>query len=162
MAFHYPTTLRTKKLRRGKFAIVPHPLRLMSSIAAVLFLSLPTVTIAQELGGSDQINVGIAKSASPQVRRNAEAEKGLRVEPTRTFEYADHVANGVAMRNRTAGTIHLRGTPVPSKVLAALLYFNWVFAESSGRIWGMKAQESCAFLSDFGFQRGLRFGIRDG
>jgi len=37
-----------------------------------------------------------------------------------------------------------------------------VFAESSGRIWGMKAQESCAFLSDFGFQRGLRFGIRDG
>jgi len=91
------------------------------------------VAIAQELGGSDQINVGIAKSASPQVRRNAEAEKGLRVEPTRTFEYADHVANGVAMRNRTAGTIHLRGTPVPSKVLAALLYFNFSDGSRDGQ-----------------------------
>ena len=49
----------------------------MASIAAILFLSPPTVVIAQELGGSDQINVGIAKSASPQVRRNAEAEKIL-------------------------------------------------------------------------------------
>ena len=37
-----------------------------------------------------------------------------------------------------------------------------VFAESSGRIWGLKAQESCAFPSDFGFRCGLRFGIRDG
>jgi hypothetical protein len=73
-------------------------------IAALLLLSPPIVVTAQELGARDQINVGIAKSASPQVRRSAEAEKALRVEPTRTFEYADHVANGIAMRNRTAGT----------------------------------------------------------
>jgi hypothetical protein len=132
MAFHYPITPRTKNPKRGRF-IVPHTLRLMSSIAAVLFVSPPTVVIAQELGGSDQINVGIAKSASPQVRRNAEAEKGLRVEPTRTFEYADHVANGVAIRNRTAGTIHLRGAPVPSKVLAALLYFNFSDGSRDGQ-----------------------------
>ena len=78
MAFHYPITPRTKNLKRARF-IVPHTLRLMLSIAAVLSVSPPTVVIAQELGGSDQINVGIAKSASPQVRRNAEAEKGLRV-----------------------------------------------------------------------------------
>jgi hypothetical protein len=65
MAFHYPTTPRTRNLKRGKFAIVRHTLGLMSSIAAILFLSPPTVVIAQELGGSDQINVGIAKSASP-------------------------------------------------------------------------------------------------
>jgi hypothetical protein len=105
----------------------------MSLIPAVLLLSPSTVLVAQELGGSDQINVGIAKSASPQVRRSAEAEKGLRVEPTRTFEYADHVANGVAMRNRTAGTIHLRGAPVPSKVLAALLYFNFSDGSQDGQ-----------------------------
>lgn len=80
MAFHYPTTPRTRNLW-GKFAIVRHTLGLMSSIAAILFLSPPTVVIAQELGGSDQINVGIAKSASPQVRRNAEAEKGLKSNP---------------------------------------------------------------------------------
>ena len=88
---------------------------------------------AQELGAKDQINVGIAKSAPPQVRRSAEAEKALRVEPTRTFEYADHVANGIAMRNRTAGTIHLRGAPVPSKVLAALLYFNFSDGSRDGQ-----------------------------
>ena len=102
-------------------------------IAALLFLSPPIVVSAQELGARDQINVGIAKSASPQVRRSAEAEKALRVEPTRTFEYADHVANGVAMRNRTAGTIHLRGAPVPSKVLAALLYFNFSDGSRDGQ-----------------------------
>jgi hypothetical protein len=43
------------------------------------------------------------------------------------------VANGIAMRNRTAGTIHLRGAPVPSKVLAALLYFNFSDESREGR-----------------------------
>ena len=37
-----------------------------------------------------------------------------------------------------------------------------VFAESSGANLSTKARESCAFLSDFGFRWGLRFGIRDG
>lgn len=132
MAFHFPTSPRTKNPKR-RFASVPRTASLMSLIPAVLLLSPSTVLVAQELGGSDQINVGIAKSASPQVRRSAEAEKGLRVEPTRTFEYADHVANGVAMRNRTAGTIHLRGAPVPSKVLAALLYFNFSDGSQDGQ-----------------------------
>jgi hypothetical protein len=43
------------------------------------------------------------------------------------------VANGIAMRNRTEGTIHLRGAPVPSKVLAALLYFNFSDESREGR-----------------------------
>ncbi len=101
-------------------------------IAAVLFISPSTAVTAQELGARDQIpetrdqiNVGVARSASPQLRRSAEAEKALRVEPTRKFEFADHVANGIALRSRTEGTIHLRGAPVPSRVLAALLYFNF-------------------------------------
>ena len=94
-------------------------------IAALLLMYPPTVATAQELGVRDQINVGVAKSAAPQQRRSAEAEKALRVEPTRKFEFADHVANGIALRNRIEGTIRLRGAPVPSKVLAALLYFNF-------------------------------------
>ena len=120
-------------LERRGYAAFARTLRRTAPIAALLFLSPATVVPAQELGAKDQINVGIAKSASPQVRRSAEAEKALRVEPTRTFEYADHVANGVAMRNRTAGTIHLRGAPVPSKVLAALLYFNFSDGSRDGQ-----------------------------
>jgi hypothetical protein len=118
--------------RLGYSAVAP-TLRRSAPIAALLFLSPATVVATQERGAKDQINVGIAKSASPQVRRNAEAEKALRVEPTRTFEYADHVANGIAMRNRTAGTIHLRGAPVPSKVLVALLYFNFSDGSRDGQ-----------------------------
>jgi hypothetical protein len=83
------------------------------------------VVAGQEFGDKDQINIGIAKSASPQLRTSAEAEKMLKLDPSRKFEFADHVANGIAMRNRIAGTIQLRGAPVPSKVLAALLYFNF-------------------------------------
>ena len=127
------TTLRgPAALEYRGFAIFAQTLRRTWPIAPLLF-TLSTVVIAQELGASDQINVGTAKSASPQVRRNAEAQKALRVEPTRTFEYADHVANGIAMRNRTAGTIHLRGAPVPSKVLAALLYFNFSDGSRDGQ-----------------------------
>jgi hypothetical protein len=38
----------------------------------------------------------------------------------------------------------------------------WVFVESSGRIWGLKVEESCAFPSDFELRLALRFGIQDG
>ena len=81
-------------------------------IVAALSISPATVLDAQELTAREQINVGVAQTASPQLRASAEAEKQLEVNPTRRFEYADHVANGIAMRNRTAGTIHLRGAPV--------------------------------------------------
>ena len=63
-------------------------LRRMWPIAAVLFMSSWTAVTAQEVGARDQINVGVATSASPQVRRSAEAEKALRVEPTRKFEFS--------------------------------------------------------------------------
>ena len=43
-----------------------------------------------------------------------------------TVKDADHVANGVAMRNRTSGTIHLRGVPNGSTVALALLYWNFI------------------------------------
>ena len=110
-----------------------HPETHLANRPAFVHVGIDRWPLRKSSGPNDQINVGIAKSASPQVRRNAEAEKALRVEPTRMFEYADHVANGVAMRNRTAGTIHLRGAPVPSKVLAALLYFNFSDGSRDGQ-----------------------------
>jgi hypothetical protein len=41
-------------------------------------------------------------------------------------------------------------------------FFLRVFVKSSGRILGVKVEESCAFHSDFGLLPALRFGIRDG
>ncbi len=55
-----------------------------------------------------------------------------RIGPTYRFEHARHVTNGVAMRNRTDGTIHLRGVPARRKVLAALLYWNFLDDEEVG------------------------------
>jgi hypothetical protein len=92
-----------------------------------------TVVTAQELTARDQVNIGVAQSASPQQRASAEQEKARKVEPSQRFDFADHVANGIAMRNRTAGTIHLRGAPVPAKVLAALLYVNFSDDMREGR-----------------------------
>jgi hypothetical protein len=96
-------------------------------------MSPATAVTAQELTARDQVNVGVSGSAAPQLRTSAEEEKALKVEPSQRFEYADHVANGIAMRNRTAGTIHLRGAPVPSKVLAGLLYVNFSDETREGR-----------------------------
>jgi len=44
-----------------------------------------------------------------------------------TFHFlnAEHVANGVALRNRVSGTIHLRGVPAGRSVKAAYLYWNF-------------------------------------
>jgi hypothetical protein len=54
---------------------------------------------------------------------------------------ADHVANGVALRNRASGTIHLRGVPninpatgLPTKVISALLYWNYSDGISPGTL----------------------------
>jgi hypothetical protein len=106
---------------------------LLMSLSTAVNAQEPQAMPAQELEARDQINAGVARSASPQLRRSAEAEKTQRVEPRRRFEFADHVANGIAMRNRTAGTIHLRGAPVPSRVLTALLYFNFSDGSREGR-----------------------------
>lgn len=102
-------------------------------IAAVLFMLPTTAVTAQELAARDQVNVGVSESAAPELRASAEEEKALKVEPSQRFDFADHVANGIAMRNRTAGTIHLRGAPVPSKVLAARLYVNFSDEMREGR-----------------------------
>lgn len=102
-------------------------------MAAVFFMVPATAVTAQEFGARDQVNVGVLESASPQLRAMAQERETLRVDPSRRFEFADHVANGIAMRNRTAGTIHLRGAPVPSRVLAALLYFNFSDDQREGR-----------------------------
>lgn len=60
-------------------------------------------------------------------------EVELKVEPSFVFEGAAHVANGVAQRNRVEGTIHLRGVPIGSEIVRALLYFNFMDDRERGR-----------------------------
>ena len=55
------------------------------------------------------------------------------IEPSFKFQEASHVTNGVALRNRTSGTIHLRGVPLRRKVIAALLYWNFLDDKEIGR-----------------------------
>ena len=50
------------------------------------------------------------------------------INPRLTFSKAAHVANGVALMNRTSGWIHLRGVPKNSRVVRAILY--WTFLDS--------------------------------
>lgn len=49
----------------------------------------------------------------------------IKLEPSFEVSLAEHAANGVALRNRSAGTIHLRGIPQKRRVILALLYWNF-------------------------------------
>jgi hypothetical protein len=49
-----------------------------------------------------------------------------------SFTNAQHVANGVALRNRVSGTIHLRGVPAGRTVRAAYLYWNFSDGVATG------------------------------
>jgi len=48
------------------------------------------------------------------------------------FTSSQHVANGVALRNRASGTIHLRGVPAGRSLRAAYLYWNFSDASAVG------------------------------
>lgn len=79
--------------------------------------------IASEDAVEERVNTGSFESADPKPVVAMEIERYIK--PSFEFDRADHVANGVALRNRTSGTIHLRGVPVKSNVLQALLYWNF-------------------------------------
>ncbi|MDJ0942559.1 MAG: hypothetical protein QNJ30_03805 [Kiloniellales bacterium] len=92
-------------------------------IAAALALPMATAASAQEGG------------FLTQNERAFRLEQAIerKFEPTLAFKEAEHVINGVALRNRIAGTIHLRGVPQDRRVLRALLYWNFSNQEAEGR-----------------------------
>ncbi|MDJ0840471.1 MAG: DUF3344 domain-containing protein [Acidobacteriota bacterium] len=67
-----------------------------------------------------------------QVGPAPQAEVSLDMEPSFKYDRADHVANGVAMRNRTSGTIALRGVPTDARVIQSLLYWNFSDGNEKG------------------------------
>jgi hypothetical protein len=54
------------------------------------------------------------------------------IEPIFRAERVSHVANGVAMRNRTRGFIHSRGVPLGAKVVSSFLLWNLSDFEEKG------------------------------
>lgn len=107
--------------------------RWLATLAVLSLLPLGAVHAQKGPGGEKQINTGAFETASPRPTSKAVLERGdQRLEPSQTFQFADHVANGVAMRNRTSGTIHLRGIPIRSKPLRATLYFNFSDGSEKG------------------------------
>ncbi len=57
----------------------------------------------------------------------------IKLEPSFEEKEAEHVLNGVALRNRNSGTIHLRGVPQQREVLRAILYWNFSDQNKEGR-----------------------------
>ncbi len=63
------------------------------------------------------------------------ADIKLEVEPSISYERAAHAANGVALRERVGGTIHLRGVPEGAFILNAYLYFSYLDTMEIGNNW---------------------------
>ncbi|ETW95871.1 MAG: hypothetical protein ETSY1_28835 [Candidatus Entotheonella factor] len=104
-------------------------------LAAAMVLSLlPLASLHAQSRAEKPINVGTLESASPRPASEAVVDRpDEKIEPSHRFEFAAHAANGVAMRNRTSGTIHLRGIPIRSTPLRAMLYFNFSDGSREGR-----------------------------
>ncbi|GAB61060.1 MAG: DUF3344 domain-containing protein [Candidatus Jettenia sp.] len=54
------------------------------------------------------------------------------VDPINVISNASHVANGIALRNKTSGWIPLRGVPDGSTVVKAFLYWNFSDTNATG------------------------------
>jgi len=53
------------------------------------------------------------------------------INPSTTWSNSAHVANGVALRNRYSGYIHLRGVPVSSSTVVAKAYLYWNYSDKA-------------------------------
>ena len=92
-------------------------------IAGLLALPLASQAAAQEGGFiSDNARALLSQQAIE-----------LKLEPSFEEKEAEHVLNGVALRNRNSGTIHLRGVPQQREVLRAILYWNFSDQDREGR-----------------------------
>ena len=92
-------------------------------IAGLLALPLASQAAAQE-GGFMKVNPNALF---------LQQEIEVKLEPSFVEKEAEHVLNGVALRNRNSGTIHLRGVPQEREVLRAILYWNFSDQNKEGR-----------------------------
>lgn len=95
-------------------------------VLLMMVLALAFVTAAPALADK-----GMADSAPDLAPAPAAA---FSVPPTFTFTGSKHVVNGVALRNKASGWIHLRGVPSGASVAAAYLYWNFSDNLASGPV----------------------------
>ena len=86
----------------------------------LVWVTNPGSVLANEANGLRDQNM----TASPV--------QGIAISEFIHFTSSQHVANGVALRNRVSGTIHLRGVPAGRSVRAAYLYWNFSDASAVG------------------------------
>src|SRR5688500_17130278 len=93
----------------------------------VVWLTNPVSSLAAQ-GVEDPPEIEQPPTAGDGTNQGANAGEVAAVEKTvqRFVHYtrAEHVANGTTLRDRTSGTIQLRGVPANRPVLAAYLYWN--------------------------------------
>lgn len=79
-------------------------------------------------------SVATAEMGTSSGEVNAAGSVSKTVGPWVTISNVEHVANGTALRNRTTGWIALRGVPLGSTVVKALLYWNFSDMSAIGPI----------------------------
>ncbi len=103
-------------------------LTIFAGLAALLLVGPAAAQVDSSDNEEPGINIGTFASTVPPLRIEdvtREADPDDLTPPSVEIKGADHVVNGVALRNRTSGTIHLRGVPLGSTVIRALLYWNF-------------------------------------
>ena len=101
---------------------------LFTLVAGPLTLGSYSVFAEGELAENQSVQQSQKQGVIPPEKFNNQSETvaaAITIPPSFTFTNSNHVANGVALRNRTSGTIHLRGVPISSPVVKAFLYWNY-------------------------------------
>jgi hypothetical protein len=86
-------------------------------VSVIVIAGLCILAARGAQGAMDESAVAAFSTAAPV---------SITVLPSFLESGVDHVANGVALRNRCIGTIQLRGIPPGSTVRRALLYWNYM------------------------------------
>lgn len=89
-----------------------------------------TTLVAQQ---REPTNSGTYASSVPKAVQAIEEKRFPGIYPSFKYDRADHIINGVQMRNRTSGWIRFRGIPQKSKVIQALLYWNFSDGNEKGK-----------------------------
>jgi len=107
---------------------------LLASVGVVWFTN-PVSSLAAQ-GVEDPGDIETPPTAGDGTNQGAQPGEVAAVEKTVqrfvNFLRAEHVANGTTLRDRTSGTIQLRGVPASRPVLAAYLYWNYSDASAVG------------------------------
>lgn len=108
---------------------------LIASVGVVWFTNPGSIQAAQQGGETETPDdIEVPPDANNQGGQDLGTANSVekKVERFNSFTRAEHVANGTTLRDRTSGTIQLRGVPASRNLLAAYLYWNFSDASATG------------------------------